>query len=246
MFLKNTTFIVGAGASTEYGLGAFPIGSELRSMIQDGYSFSGDLRYGRISRGDRLLFDAIRRRHRDDESGLQKRLEAAELISTNLYMFPSIDAFIDHYEDGTNHVGELGKLAIAAYIARAERKSKLFKDSERGGDGFSIRALSNAWVEPFARILMDAVKNPEELAEGVSIICFNYDRCIEMYLLEALRSRYRMPYQDARRIVGAMNIIHPYGTLGRCQKQNLVGTPISRNLDRTLTSALTYSPSPTA
>lgn len=48
----------------------------------------------------------------------------------------------------------------------------------------------------------------------MSFIIFNYDRCIEHFLINALSLVYTMPLEDAASIVSDLNIIHPYGTVG--------------------------------
>ncbi|MGR9131739.1 hypothetical protein [Rhizobium leguminosarum] len=214
MFLDEITFVVGAGASTEYGQKVFPVGSGLRTRIEEGYNFTGRLNWGTTDSGDKELFNAIKRRYRVQTEDYQKRIAASLLIKDHLYMFPSIDAFIDHYDHEDNCVAEMGKAAIAVQIARAESSCLMAPDPERSSYSFDIKRLKDSWLEPFARILMDNVRDPHEVGEGVSIICFNYDRCIEFYLIEALRRRYRIDYSEARQIVGKMNVVHPYGTLG--------------------------------
>ncbi|MGO8087250.1 hypothetical protein AB9E29_08965 [Rhizobium leguminosarum] len=222
MFLDAITFVVGAGASTEYGEGVFPVGGGLRTRIEDGYNFNVGRFDQRLETGDKLLFQSLRRRFQRRMEDFEKRLAAARLIKDHLYMFPSIDAFIDHYDDDDNCVAEMGKAAIAVQIARAERECLMAPDPERSSYSFDIKRLKDSWLEPFARILMDNVRDPHEVGEGVSIICFNYDRCIEFYLIEALRRRYRIDYSEARQIVGKMNIVHPYGTLGSLPEQELM------------------------
>ncbi|TBF42872.1 hypothetical protein [Rhizobium leguminosarum] len=222
MFLEEITFVVGAGASTEYGQKVFPVGDGLRTRIEEGYNFTGRLNWGTTDSGDKELFNAIKRRYRVQTEDYQKRLAASLLIKDHLYMFPSIDAFIDHYDHEDNCVAEMGKAAIAVQIARAESRCQMAPDPERSSYSFDIKRLKDSWLEPFARILMDNVRDPHEIGKGVSIICFNYDRCIEFYLIEALRRRYRIDYSEARQIVGKMNIMHPYGTLGPLPDQELM------------------------
>ncbi|MFL5014413.1 hypothetical protein [Rhizobium sp.] len=222
MFVDEITFVVGAGASTEYGEKVFPVGSGLRTRIEEGFNFTGRLNWGNTDTGDKGLFNAIRRRCQVQTEEYQKRIAASLLIKDHLYMFPSIDAFIDHYDDDDNCVAEMGKAAIAVQIARAERRCLMAPNPERSSYSFDIRRLEGSWLEPFARILMDNVRDPHDVGRGVSIICFNYDRCIEFYLIEALRRRYRIDYSEARQIVGKMNIVHPYGTLGPLPEQELM------------------------
>ncbi|MBB3311484.1 hypothetical protein FHT78_003249 [Rhizobium sp. BK196] len=198
------------------------MGGGLRTRIEEGFNFTGRLNWGTTDGGDKGLFNAIKRRYSVQTENYQKRLAASLLIKDHLYMFPSIDAFIDHYADEDNCVAEMGKAAIAVQIARAERRCLMAPDPEKSSYSFDIRRLKNSWLEPFARILMDNVRDPREVGNGVSIICFNYDRCIEFYLIEALRRRYRIDYSEARQIVGKMNILHPYGTLGPLPDQELM------------------------
>jgi hypothetical protein len=68
----------------------------------------------------------------------------------------------------------------------------------------------------------------EKIGEGITIICFNYDRCLEHHLEHAILRAYRdVDLKMARRIVSNISIIHPYGSLG-----NLGKVPFGAALDR--------------
>jgi hypothetical protein len=55
----------------------------------------------------------------------------------------------------------------------------------------------------------------EQLGRNYSIICFNYDRCIERYLISGLQQAFGLSYRGAWDLVyNKLNIIHPYGHLG--------------------------------
>jgi hypothetical protein len=49
----------------------------------------------------------------------------------------------------------------------------------------------------------------------VSFVNFNYDRVIEQYLFWALQQRGSASAEDAKKIVDNLNIIRPYGSIGR-------------------------------
>lgn len=74
-------------------------------------------------------------------------------------------------------------------------------------------------------MLFDGVRNSDvdNVGSNITIICFNYDRCIEMYLEHAIVNAFRdVPADRARQIVARINIIHPYGSLG-----NLKSIPLA-------------------
>jgi hypothetical protein len=48
----------------------------------------------------------------------------------------------------------------------------------------------------------------------VAFIVFNYDRCIEQFLMHAIMAVYKVPEEVAAEIVSWVDIYHPYGTVG--------------------------------
>jgi hypothetical protein len=53
-----------------------------------------------------------------------------------------------------------------------------------------------------------------QIFENVAFITFNYDRCLEHFLREALAGLYSLNEGDAGKIVDDARIIHPYGDVG--------------------------------
>jgi hypothetical protein len=53
-----------------------------------------------------------------------------------------------------------------------------------------------------------------KLFENASFIIFNYDRCLEQFLVNALPRLYAISETEADSIVHNINIIHPYGSVG--------------------------------
>jgi hypothetical protein len=60
----------------------------------------------------------------------------------------------------------------------------------------------------------------DERFSAISLIVFNYDRCIEHYLFYALRNYYRISEQRAVELIGRICIFHPYGSVGDLPWQN--------------------------
>lgn len=209
MFKENTLFVVGAGASAEFDL---PVGRKLSDIISRESQFRFD--FGQQVGGNRKTLQWLQR-HYPNSTVCNQRLAVLREISDRIFMSSSIDNFIDKHSN-EEHLAEMGKLQIAIAIAEAERKSKLFFDVNKP-DPLDLKKLGSTWIDSFARILMEKVSKEEisNIGENVSIICFNYDRCIEYYLIEAICQAYiGVEYAQAHEIVFRMNIIHPYGTLG--------------------------------
>jgi hypothetical protein len=209
MYKQGTVFIVGAGASSEYK--NFPVGSGLREIIRKNSTIEGMHDYGRITKGHPIFYEHLRNKYKEQE--LTNRIMALRIISEQLYMWGSIDAFIERNQDKP-HVAEMGKIQIALAIATAERECKIGRGIEKLTGKLNIEAVSETWLDTFTRNLFTGVHDPEQLGQGLTVICFNYDRCIEFFLIHAISRSYGVEYGKAHRIVSQMNIIHPYGTLG--------------------------------
>jgi hypothetical protein len=59
-----------------------------------------------------------------------------------------------------------------------------------------------------------AVNQLPSLADHISFIVFNYDRCLEQFLFRGLKQLYDLSDDNAAAIVRRFKIIHPYGTVG--------------------------------
>ncbi|ASW08560.1 hypothetical protein [Rhizobium sp. 11515TR] len=219
MFRNNTTFVIGAGASAEFGL---PVGSELARRISRS-AILKDLSSPRRVIGDDTFYYNITRMWPNSVERA-KPLKAARDIHEGIHTAVSIDAFIHRFPSDP-YISQIGKMLIALEIAKAERDSSMWPDNwNRLAEDARMKLLNqhqaelinpdDTWIGSFFRILCDGVSDPTKLGENIIIICFNYDRCIEYYLRRQIAAAYRIPLGDAHEIVMKMNIIHPYGTLG--------------------------------
>ena len=80
-------------------------------------------------------------------------------------------------------------------------------------------------VGPVFRKFVTGDSHRDDIAkrfEQITLIVFNYDRCIEHYLLHSLITYHKLSSKDAAEILESLKIIHPYGTVGSLpwQKQN--------------------------
>lgn len=209
MFRSKTLFIVGAGASKEVGI---PIGTELVERIARLLYFEIDL--GGLQKGDHQFFNNIRRSLGNDETN--RHLKAARQISEGLGLANSIDSYIDTHQHNSK-ISFWGKTAIIHTILQAERKSALFIDKMSSRDTIDFKNLEGTWYVQFFKILMEQVplNNLESLFNNIAIVCFNYDRCIQHFLICAVSSHYSIHYEKSRELVESLQILHPYGSVGK-------------------------------
>ena len=210
MFHRKTVFVVGAGASAEIGL---PLGGELATIIQK----KMDVRYEQFNKpvgaGDHDLFVQITKNFANNAEGYQK---ASWLIRDGIQLARSIDDFLDMHRDDALVV-EYGKAAIVKSVLEAEHKhATKFKDIN-GMPAFSPGHFAGTWYAKLMQMLGPGVSkaNLKTLFNNVSFIVFNYDRCIEYFLLNAVQKLYGIAAGPAEEIVGKLAIIHPYEVIDR-------------------------------
>ncbi len=202
MFRKNTVFVIGAGASAEAGL---PAGYELAQRI---------IRLVDVQRRDSDDdFVRILTRHAGDNRILSAYVEAGKRIVEGLPSSRSIDRYIDR-DDHDEYVKVLGKAAIVYSLLRAEQNSHL---QPKGKSTRIDRALlDESWYPEFEYLLFDGVQlsRVEHIFDNISIVCFNYDRCIEHFLTDALIHAYHLTHPQASQQVTRLKVLRPYGSLG--------------------------------
>jgi hypothetical protein len=214
MFQSNTVFVVGAGASADLGL---PLGDALRDEIS---AMLGQLTIGRMGQieGPPPIIEALRAKAagEQDRDALSRYFVAARHIATNLPLVRSIDEFVDHHM-GDQHVEFVAKLAICWLILKAESQSSLLTGeyNERVLNAQGLRKR-DAWLLELWYLLRTGARAdaPEQVFQNVSFIVFNYDRCVEVFLRQALTALFRTTQHDAAMIVDNLDIIHPYGRVG--------------------------------
>jgi hypothetical protein len=223
MFRQKTTIIIGAGASCELGL---PSGDTLKGQILDLLQPTRDNAYGFT---DKTMIELMKLRGGPNVWDYQTHLapvqKAAERIRKGLPLALSIDNFLDSHQ-GDEEVEQLGKLAIAISILRAESKSHLFNRipammrSQRPDlkpqltiDGDE---LSKSWYPAFAQLLMSGVRRDSIASafENLRFVIFNYDRCLEQYIWMALQQYFDIDEGEASEVLESVSFIHPYGHLG--------------------------------
>jgi hypothetical protein len=228
---NRTVFVVGAGASHEFGL---PVGTTLQDQIS--HQTKLNVQNSSISAFSHngAFVDSL-----PAAVGLQRytahdrlRLARKSLhISAGVKHAASIDNYL-HAQRSDAELVAIGKLAIATCILRAEQDSSLAYSAN--GVGFKGRQSSALKTEPhnsWLGLLVKALSAGRNFTafckalETITFVCFNYDRCIERYFHVAVSLIYPDIEFNISELENALNIIHPYGSLGvLAHEQGVHGT----------------------
>lgn len=217
MFKNKTVFIIGAGASQEAG---FPVGTELAEIISKKLNFEIDL--NQLKNGHPGVYRTLENYAKKKNLNINSFIEAGIQISEGIFLGETIDNFIDNHQQNSA-IATCGKTAIIHSILEAENNSLLYQDPNEPEKKLDQKKLSDTWYVGFAKILFNQVKREEvnSLFNNISIICFNYDRCIQHYLINAIASHYLLPKSESQKIVQRLKIYHPYGSIGSIFQNHL-------------------------
>jgi hypothetical protein len=217
MFAKPTVFIIGAGASAEYGL---PLGSALKDRIASAVRY----RYkdsGVLQDGDETLLIAIRRQFNSEKATVKSYIAAGLDLAASMPIHASIDEAL-HYWSAKPEAVQLGKLSIAHEILMAESNSSLSVNRQTG----RAELPAGGWIFPFLSMTLGSDLTREQAEQAfanVTLINFNYDRTIEQYLYWSLQQYGRVSTEVAARAVGSLKQIRPYGSIGNLPWQENPG-----------------------
>lgn len=209
----NTVFIVGAGASEEANL---PTGNQLKNFIAQLLDIH--INHDILKNGDRIIFNALQKFVKDSEKSINDiglYIQESWHIRDALPQAISIDNFIDAHRDN-DKIALCGKLAIIRAILSAEEKSLLYFERADRNVKMNFISLKDTWYIPFFQLLTENCgKNDlKERFESIKLIIFNYDRCIEHFIYNALLNYYNISKEEAEELVKSIAIYHPYGNVG--------------------------------
>lgn len=165
-----------------------------------------------IRKGDRrnIILDTLTPVNNDGSSYERLVNEfIADFSKSGLY---SIDFFLE----GRPEFMDIGKITIASYLIPYEIDSKL-----RDSDGNWYMYLYDRLKSSFE----DFNKNE------VSFITFNYDRSLEQFLFEALKSQFNKSPQECAKKLENIPIVHLYGQLDFLPWQDENGNPYTPSED---------------
>lgn len=214
MIRDATTFVIGAGASSELG---FPTGDALKDRVVE--LLGPELYMGRYRISDDLIHDAII--YRLNEIGRRSKppdysefISAAQAISKAMPHCRSIDDCVG-INQGNGPLVLSAKLSILRAISEAERACLDRAVNGRQEESGRARGPSSWHSKAIALIGENISKlDRASLFHGISMIIFNYDRCIEEFFSAAVSDRYDIERHHAESLIANMPRVHPYGMVG--------------------------------
>lgn len=218
MFSRRTVFVLGAGASCDLGL---PSGDQLREKLLRTLRRDGDnFRFSNEHLHRAIIWQSEQRGGSGGWTSIfQEYLDAASRIRAGLPLAISIDNYLDAHRDDQT-IRELGKLAIATAILDAERSSALNNGSVGSVAGINRfktnPKLEQSWYLPLMRLLTSgkSVDEVQTMFANVAFVVFNYDRCLEQFLVNAVMSYFNVAPEIAVQCLQQLRVVHPYGRVG--------------------------------
>jgi hypothetical protein len=205
MFNRQTLFILGAGASVEVGL---PVGTGLAETIGKKMDIRFEFNNKHVGQGDIDLFYQLTHQM---QRYSQEYQAAGWRIRDGIVLAQSIDDFLDQHRNDPL-INHYGKAAVVKSILEAERQSKLYCADLQT---FRPDNFTDSWFVKFMQMLSRGVakENVCDIFGRVSFIVFNYDRCLEHFLLNALQKAYGITLDEAKATLSGLRIFHPYGAI---------------------------------
>lgn len=220
MLNKQTVFVIGAGAGFDVDM---PVGNKLATEIAEETNFR--FNSGLLVGGHERVWAASRTMALAAGIDQASTLSAGRMIATGITHAQSIDNYVRTHSD-KEAVKIIAKNAIVHRILEAERNSSLFIDQAQAvfGRFKNEEKVGRSWLQAFFSILQDGVieaSNIENIFDNLNIINFNYDRCIEHFLFQAMQRLY--PAKGTGYLADLINrklkVIHPYGVVGELEWQ---------------------------
>lgn len=214
MFNGKTVIVLGAGASAEVGI---PLGREFTRKIESVLSVRmTDVKIART--GDHLIIGALEKHAKENMKipDLLPYQEACDKIVNAMPLALSIDAFIHgHKKDDLIEI--CGKVAIVRCILDAELRSDISVDMSQPGQHINFIRTERSWYSQFWKLLTHEYEL-DQVAERLgqlTFIIFNYDRCFEHFLHQAVQVYYGVDENNATAVLENLTAFHPYGTVGQ-------------------------------
>lgn len=230
--LPNTksVFVIGAGASCEFGL---PSGHALKSKIFSLFDFTENANF---SGGSTDLKSALELSLGPcTTNDINRLLSQCKKIRKGILLSASIDNLI-HLHRENKDIVNAGKIAIAYSILKAEAASTLRQDNFFSQINWETRGLTSP-SETWLGIIFQLISTQKTFSEfcrclkSILFISFNYDRCVEVFIFKAARALYPIEEFDSQLLFASLRVIHPYGSLGPIIDINQAQEEFERNID---------------
>jgi hypothetical protein len=202
---RKTVFVLGAGASCEFG---FPAGDKLAAIIAKVCDLRWEDQGAFVGEGDKFL----------SRLGIeQNELEqAGQLIRRGVAGSRSIDEFLEGHASKTS-VQILGKAAIVQTVLAKERASSLWLSGKGRDEWIDMLNpdITSTWLTKLYRHMSANVVAGDlsTMFENVTFVTFNYDRIVEQFFYHMVLNQHGDAV-NLNELSEHLKILHVYGSVG--------------------------------
>ena len=218
MLNGKTVLVLGAGSSKSFDL---PVGPELIEQIHNISKVDFNRFADRNNSTDRNFTSLLEQIHRTGQVDLNTDQPYRRVVQACLSA-KSIDDFIDFEE--SKSISTYAKIAISYCILKSEQKSKLKNLFNQNQVNHFDARFRGSWLEKlFTLIIKGTKKNSYKTSlDKLVIVNFNYDRCIECYLYNAIKIVFQLDGDEAWKVVSSIKVVRPYGSIGNMKGHDAV------------------------
>ena len=242
MLKAPTVFVLGAGAGVDIEM---LVGETLSTQIGDKL----DIRFetGHLKYGNPDVVESLRHYTNERKENFNEYRQAGVLIKKGVHYSRSIDSFINSHKHNEK-LAVCAKLGIVHTIFEYERRSAVYRPPNKSFKNED--KVRSSWLSELFNLLLRDIyvaENLHEVFKNLTIINFNYDRCIQQFFFHALCEWSQKSESEIAAIVGKLRIYHPYGTVGELPwsqgnkpKAEFGGEEHDDRLDRYIASIKTF------
>jgi hypothetical protein len=227
MLRVPTVFVIGAGAGVDVGM---PLGDRLSDIIDEKLKIKFE-EGNRQTGGDPLIMEAIRKHAAANQQNANLYRQAAFSVAGGIAYSRSIDSYLHAHKDN-KPLQVCGKLAIAQTILEHEKRSALVV--QKGHEFRDATKVNGSWLRDFMYGLQERIvvnENLGDIFKHLTIVNFNYDRCVEHFLFHAIQAWSLKNEQEVAELMKVLNIYHPYGSVGDLPWQSREGIEFGAETD---------------
>jgi hypothetical protein len=227
MLKVPTVFVIGAGAGVDVGM---PLGDQLSHIIGEKLQIKFE-EGNRQTGGDKLIMEAIRKHAADNQQNANLYRQAAFSVAGGIAYSRSIDSYLHAHKDN-KPLQVCGKLAIAQTILEHEKRSPLVVQKRH--EFRNATKVNGSWLRDFVHGLQERIvvnENLGDIFKHLTIVNFNYDRCVEHFLFHAIQAWSLKNEQEVAVLMKGLNIYHPYGSVGDLPWQSGEGIEFGAEAD---------------
>jgi hypothetical protein len=146
------------------------------------------------------------------------------MIAGGIKYTRSIDNYVHSHSD-KEPVKTVAKMAIVQTILDAEKRCHISIDPQKHPPRFKDETAAHvSWLSDFFTVLQDGIveaRNLDKIFDNLTIINFNYDRCVEHYLFHVMQRLYSKGETYVTDLINLkLKIFYPYGVIGNLPWQS--------------------------